>query len=457
MKKNCAVILAAGEGTRMKSGKPKVLAEVLFRPMIDWVLAAVREAGVEDVCAVTGHLSEMVCNHLDESVQTVLQAQRLGTGHAVIQAKAFIEAHIDGNVLVLNGDAPLMDRETITQALQFHTENGNSATVISACVADPTGYGRMVRDGEGKLERIVEQRDATEAEKKINEVNSGAYWFNCSDLLAAFDEIEAMGRTKKEIYLTDAIEIMLNRLQRADAFPAASSDVILGANDRWQLMELNTIARQKVLKKLMVSGVDIPCLDGVMIAPEVEIESDTQILPNTILLGKTKIAAGCVIGPNTRLEDCTVGADSVINASQCERSVIGARASIGPFSHLRAGSRLGDDVHCGNYTEGKNSVIGNGTKISHLTYVGDSDVGSGVNFGCGCATANYDGKHKFRTTVGDDCFIGCDTCLVSPVTLGDHAYVAAGSVVTDDVPAHTMAIARSRQSIRRKVRKYHED
>ncbi len=457
MQKNCAVILAAGEGTRMKSGKPKVLAEVLFQPMIDWVLSAVRDSGVEDVCAVTGHLSEMVCNHLDESVQTVLQTQRLGTGHAVIQAKDFIQAHEGGHVLVLNGDAPLMDSETITQALKFHTEANNSATVISACVTDPTGYGRMVRDAQGKLERIVEQRDASEAEKKINEVNSGAYWFNCRDLLEAFDEIEAMGRTKKEIYLTDAIEIMLNRMQNADAFPAASSDVILGANDRWQLMELNEIARKKVLKKLMVSGVDIPCTDGVIITPEVEIGQDTQILPNTILLGRTVIGSGCVIGPNTRLEDCTIGNDSVINASQAERSEVGARASIGPFSHLRAGSRLGDDVHAGNYTEVKNSVIGSGTKISHLTYVGDSDVGSGVNFGCGCATANYDGKKKFRTTIGDDCFIGCDTCLVSPVNLGDHAYTAAGSVITEDVPAQTMAIARSRQSIKRKVRKYHED
>lgn len=457
MNKNCAVILAAGEGTRMKSSKPKVLAEVLFTPMIDWVYSAVKSAGIDDICAVTGHLSEVVCAHLGDRCETVLQAQRLGTGHAVAQAKDFIQRHNGGNVLILNGDAPIIDEKTISDALAFHVSSGNSATVVSARVADPTGYGRMVRSADGMLERIVEQRDATEEEKRINEVNSGAYWFNCDDLLGALDEIASMGREKKEIYLTDAIEILLNKCMRADAFAAESADVILGANDRWQLMELNEIARKRILKQHMVSGVNIPCIDGVIIAPGCEIAADTSILPGTIIIGGTKIGKDCVIGPNSRLEGCTVGNGSTINATQCEYAEIGDGVSVGPFSHLRPNTVIKDGVHAGNFVEVKNSVVGEKTSISHLTYIGDSDVGEGVNIGCGCATANYDGTKKFRTKIGNKVFVGCHTCMVAPVELGDHSYTAAGSVITENVPEGTMAIARSRQTIKRKVRKYKDD
>lgn len=457
MNKNCAVILAAGEGTRMKSSKPKVLAQVMFVPMIDWVISAVRASGVEDICAVTGHLSETVCEYLGGACETVLQAQRLGTGHAVAQAKDFIASHVGGNVLVLNGDAPLIDAKTITDALTFHISKGNSATVISATVNDPAGYGRMVRGSDGLLERIVEQRDATEDEKKISEVNSGAYWFRCDDLLSALDDIAAMGRDKKEIYLTDAIEILINNGKRADAFTAENADVILGANDRYQLMKLNELARGRILKENMLNGVDIPCTDGVIISPQAVIGEDTQILPGTIITGAMVIGKGCVIGPDAKLDSCTVGDGSIINASQCEGCAIGSNVTVGPFAHLRPGCVISDGVHAGNFVEVKNSTVGEKTKISHLTYIGDSDVGEGVNVGCGCATANYDGTRKFRTTVGNKAFIGCHTCLVAPVTVGDHAYTAAGSVVTEDVPDGTMAIARSRQSIKRKVRKYNED
>lgn len=457
MNKNCAVILAAGEGTRMKSSKPKVLAQVLFTPMIDWVLAAVNEACVEDVCVVTGHLSEMVCEHLGGRCETVLQAQRLGTGHAVAQAKDFIAAHSGGNVLILNGDAPLIDAKTISDALDFHVSNGNSGTVISATVDNPAGYGRMVRGADGLLERIVEQRDASEEEKKICEVNSGAYWFNCDDLLGALDDIASMGREKKEIYLTDAIEILLNQCKCADAFTAESSDVILGANDRWQLMELNEIARKRILKSHMVNGVGVPCIDGVIVSPNVIIGADTEILPGTIITGETVIGRGCVIGPGSKVDSCKIGDGCVLNATQCENSTIGKNVKIGPFAHLRPGCVIADGAHAGNFVEIKNSTVGVGTKISHLTYVGDSDVGCGVNIGCGCATANYDGSKKFRTTIGDKAFIGCDTCMVAPVKIGEGAYTAAGSVITEDVPDGTMAIARSRQTIKRKVRKYNED
>ncbi len=441
----------------MKSSRPKVLAQVLFTPMIDWVYSAVKAAGVEDICAVTGHLSEVVCEHLGGRCETVLQAERLGTGHAVAQAKDFIAAHSGGNVLILNGDAPLIDKKTVEDALNFHIENGNSATVISARVPDPTGYGRMVRSAEGALERIVEQRDASEEEKKINEVNSGAYWFSCDALLGALDEIASMGREKKEIYLTDAIEILLNKSRRADAFPAESADVILGANDRYQLMELNEIARRKILKENMLKGVNIPCTDGVIISPNAQIAADTSVLPGTIILGNSKIGGFCTLGPNSRIEECEIGENTVINASQCEFAKIGSGVSIGPFSHVRPNSVIENGVHAGNFTEIKNSVIGEKTSVSHLTYIGDSDVGTGVNIGCGCATANYDGEKKFRTKIGSRAFVGCHTCMVAPVELGDGAYTAAGSVITENVPENTMAIARSRQTIKRKVRKYNED
>lgn len=457
MSKNCAVILAAGEGTRMKSAKPKVLAQVLFVPMIDWVVDAVREAGIDDICVVTGHLSEQVCDHLGDSCETVLQAQRLGTGHAVAQAKAFIARHSGGNVLVLNGDAPLIDSKTIGDSLAFHMSNGNSATVISAAVDNPTGYGRMVRSADGSLRRIVEQRDATDDEKKITEVNSGVYWFNCDDLLSVLDGIADAGRDKKEIYLTDAVEILLACDKRVDAFTAENADVILGANDRYQLMQLNEIARRKVLKENMLRGVDIPCTDGVIITPRAVIGADTQILPGTVITGRTVIGSGCVIGPDSKLDSCTVDDGCIIDASRCKNSTLGKNVTVGPFAHLRPGCVLSDGVHTGNFVEIKNSIVGKNTKVSHLTYIGDSDVGEGVNFGCGCATANYDGAQKFRTTVGDKAFVGCHTCLVAPVTVGEHAYTAAGSVVTDDVPDGTMAIARTRQTIKRKVRKYNED
>ncbi|MCQ2479296.1 MAG: NTP transferase domain-containing protein, partial [Clostridia bacterium] len=279
----CSVILAGGEGTRMKSSKPKVMAQVLFKPMIDWVISAAQGGGVKDICVVTGYKHEILEGHLGGRYATVLQAQRLGTGHAVMQAKDFIKEHIDGDVLILNGDAPLMDSETISDALKFHREGGNSATVISAKVANPFGYGRIQRTADGMLQKIVEQKEADEEQKKIDEVNSGAYWFNAEALLSALDTLmENHKDASKEYYLTDAIEIILSKGGKASAFTAKTADVVLGANDRAQLYELNEIARKQILIKHMKNGVSIPCIDGVIISPDAEIGADTQILPGTI-------------------------------------------------------------------------------------------------------------------------------------------------------------------------------
>lgn len=450
MGKDCAIILAAGEGTRMKTTKPKVLAEVLFKPMLDWVVDKTKQSGIEDICVVVGHLSDDVATHLEKGIETVIQKERLGTGHAVMQAGNFIAAHGDANVLILAGDAPLIDAETISQALKFHKQTGNSATVISAKVDNPFGYGRIVRDQHGALLKIVEERDASDAQKSIAEVNSGAYWFNAQALLSALERLQAFRKiagekASKEFYLTDAIEILLGLKLSATAFGARTPNVVLGANDRVQLAGLNEIARLDELRRHMINGVSIPCADGIIIGPDVEIGTDTVILPGTILRGRVQIGCGCTIGPNSLVENSEIGNNVVLNSVQCYQSKVSDSAEIGPFVRIRPGTVIGEKVLIGNFVEIKNSSVGKETKIAHLTYIGDSDVGSDVNVGCGCATANYSGKEKSRTVIKDGAFIGCNTCLVAPVSVGKNAYTAAGSTVTETVPDNALAIARSKQ------------
>ena len=448
MMKNCAVILAAGEGTRMKSLKPKAMAEVLFKPMIDWVTDCVEDSGTEDICVVTGHLGNVLKSHLDDKFETVIQEQRLGTGHAVMQARKFVEKHLGGNILVLNGDSPFIDVETVKNSLEYHISSSLSATVISAEIENPFGYGRIVRDKDGQLLKIVEQKEADEEEKKIKEVNSGVYWFRCDSLLNALDELAKVrleDSAKKEYYLTDAIEILRNSGEKTGAFAAESPEIVMGANDRAQLAVLNEIARRKVLDKHLANGVSIPFDDGVIICPDVEIENETVILPGTIITGDTKIDSGCEIGPNSVIKNCTVEAGTIIQHSYCYDSTIGKNAEIGPFVRIRPGCVVGDDTRVGNFVELKNSNIGNETKVSHLSYIGDSDVGEDVNIGCGCATVNFDGREKHRSTIGDGAFIGCGTNIISPVTIGKDGYVAAGSTIVEDVPDEALAIARSRQ------------
>ncbi len=449
MSNACVVILAAGEGTRMKSSKPKVMAEVLFKPMIDWVISAAENGGSENICVVTGYRHEILEEHLNGKYRTVLQSQRLGTGHAVMQAKEFISEFINGDVLILNGDAPLMDSDTIKKALEFHKESGNSATVISARVAEPFGYGRIQRDENGFLKAIVEEKEADENQKKINEVNSGAYWFNAEALLDALDTLaENHTDSSKEYYLTDAMEIILSKGGKASAFTAETSDVVLGANDRYQLYELNEIARKDVLKKHMKAGVSIPCIDGVIIGPDAVIGADTQILPGTIIKGKSEIGNGCNIGPNSLIENSVIHDNAGIDNTQVYSSEVKSGANIGPFVRIRPDCIVGENVRVGNFVELKNAKIGNKTAVSHLSYIGDADFGSNVNVGCGCATVNFNGRDKNKTVVGDNAFIGCSTYLVAPVNVGDNAFTAAGSVITEDVPADALAVARSRQVIK---------
>lgn len=450
--KVCAVVLAAGEGKRMKSELPKVLSEVLFKPMIDWVIDAAFAAGIPSVCTVVGRGAELVTSHIESSygngsigLTFRTQRERLGTAHAVAQASDFLSEMSGGHTLILCGDAPFISPDDIKRSLVSHTDSGNAVTVITANIEDPAGYGRIVRSGES-LAAIVEDKEAGAAERLIKEVNSGAYWFQTDVLLEVLHHI-GNRNSKGEYYLTDAVELILKAGRKAGAF-VASPDSVLGANDRKALALLNEIARNRQIDLHLDNGVDLFFRDGVIITPGVVIGEGTKILPGTVLKGQTIIGKNCTIGPNSWVEDCTIGDGTVINSSQCRESTVGAGVRMGPFSQLRPHCTVADFVKIGNFVEVKNSALGNKTSIAHLTYVGDSDVGERVNFGCGCVTVNYDGVNKARCTVGDGAFIGCNTNLIAPVTVGAGAYTAAGSTITEDVPDGALAIGRVRSEVK---------
>lgn len=443
----CAIILAGGKGTRMKADCPKVMCNVLFKPMISYVIDAVKEAGAEDICVITGYKHEEVEAYLSDDIKTAVQEPQLGTGHAVMQADEFIKFHKDDEILILNGDGPLMDAETINKAYDYHKSNHNAITLISAIVDDTEGIGHIKRDENGVLLRIVEHKDATPEEKKINESNAGCYWFNGADLLYALGNI-TNNNVQNEYYLTDCLEILIGTGKNAGAYVAQNSEVILGANDRRQLNDLNTIMRRNINTKLMLDGVDIPCTDGVIIGKDVKIGNSTVILPNTIILGDTVIGSGCTIGPNTYIDCSSVGDNVILDNCKILDSTVEDGVDAGPFVKVRANSTLKKGVHIGNFVEVKNSTVGEGSKSAHLTYIGDSDVGSDVNFGCGTVTCNYDGKNKFRCKIGDGAFIGCNTNLIAPVEVGEQAYIAAGSTITDSIPEKALSIARARQVIK---------
>ena len=446
MSHTCAVILAAGDGKRMKSQSSKVLCQVLFRPLIGWVCANCREAEVETIYAVVGRGAQDVCRALPEGVRTVVQEERLGTGHAVRCAEEFLREDTSRDVLVLLGDAPFLSSQVIRRAYEFHKASDNAMTVVSAQVEDPTGYGRILRDEKG-VRAIVEERDADDSQRQIREINSGACWYKAAALLEALAELTP-ANAQGELYLTDTLGILRGKGLRVDAFDAGDSRVVLGANTRRDLARLNGIAREMVFDRLYQEGVDIPVTDGVIISPEAKIGPDTQILPGTIIKGGTVIGKGCVIGPGSVLEDAEIGDRCVVRSTYITRSVLEEDVQIGPFSQVRPGCRICRGVRIGDFVEVKNSIIGEGTHAAHLTYIGDTDCGARVNFGCGVAVANYNGREKFRSTIGDDCFIGCNTNLVSPVKIGSGAYTAAGTTVTVDVPEDAVCIGRSREVIK---------
>lgn len=445
MKTGC-LILAGGAGKRMKSERPKVLCEVLKKPMLGWVLDAARSFGFDALGVVTGHRRELTEEYLagyskanSADISTYYQPQQLGTGNAVKQAEELIKS--TDRVCVLCGDAPFIDAETLKRSLDHHEKSGSSVTVISAEIADPTGYGRIIRDG-GKFSAIREHKECSPAELEICEVNSGAYWFNSDKLLEALPKLSD-NNASGEFYLTDCVEIIGN----ASAYSSENSDIVLGANSRKSLFELNEKARLNVLERLMDNGVSFITTDGIIIGADVKIGCDTTILPNTIILGKTTIGKDCEIGANSHIEDCTIGDNVILNNVQAYSAVVEDNVKIGPFAQLRPGTVIRKGVKIGDFVEIKNSDIGENTAVAHLTYLGDSDVGRGVNFGCGCVTANYDGINKYRTEIGSHAFIGCNTNLIAPVKIGENATTAAGSTITKDVPENSLAVERGHARI----------
>ena len=443
---NNAVILAGGQGKRMKSDIPKPMFKVLGEPMLEWVIKACENAELSNLCIVKGFMAEYIDEYLNGRYETVLQSERLGTGHAVMQARSFMEKNKDGNTLVLCGDAPFIDSDTIKKSLEMHINENNSITVITAEIECPQGYGRIVR-GKTGLSSIVEEKDATDAQREIKEVNSGAYWFKTADLLEYLGEL-TQNNSQGEYYLTDSVFIALGKGRNVNAYISENPNVVLGANDRKGLLNLNTVARMEVIEKHLANGVEFTCTDGVVIGRDVKIEAGTEILAGTNLLGNTVIGKECSIGPNCIIEDCVIEDNVSLNYVQAFKSKIDAGVKIGPWVHIRPGSHIKSKVKIGDFVEIKNSTIGEGTAVAHLTYVGDSDVGKKVNFGCGTVTVNYDGIVKSRCEIGDNCFIGCNTNLVAPVKLGKGVYTAAGTTVTKDVPDYALAIDRGTVQIK---------
>ena len=403
-----ALILAAGQGTRMKSALPKVLHRVCGVPMVEQVIRVVRQAGFAKCVVITGFKEELVRKDLSgQHVDFVHQAEQLGTGHAVMQGAPLLTDR-EGYVLVICGDTPLLRSETIASLAETCRKENASAAVLTAILTDPFGYGRVLRDEKGQMTSIVEQKDGTPEQLAVHEINTGTYVFKAGPLLDALKKIDNKN-AQGEYYLTDVFEIMIREGQKV--IPVAAEDA-----------------------------------DETYVEQDVEVGQDTILYPGTILQGKTVIGKDCIIGPDTQLTDVTVGEGTHLNRVYAHECTIGNFDEIGPFVHLRPNTVLHDHIKIGNFVEVKNSTVDDGTKLPHLIYCGDSDLGRNVNFGCGTVTVNFDGKTKHRCRVDDHAFIGCNTNLVAPVHIGERAFTAAGSTITKDVPAKALSVARARQT-----------
>jgi bifunctional UDP-N-acetylglucosamine pyrophosphorylase/glucosamine-1-phosphate N-acetyltransferase len=436
------VILAAGEGKRMKSAVPKVLHGICGRPLVEWPIAAAAGVGGNPV-VVVGRGREEVMRRLEGSgVSFAVQEEQKGTGHAVMMARGEIESA--DCVLVLPGDMPLIRPETVRKLVDCVVKDNRDAAVLYTVAGDPAGYGRILRDEYGDIRGIVEHRDATPAQREIREINTSAYCFNRDMLLFALDHM-GCDNDQKEFYLTDAIAIIANMGGKVSGVEGEPEEGA-GVNDRAQLAQAAAVLRERINRAHMLAGVTIVDPESTYIDWDVKIGRDTVIYPGNVLESGTVIGEGCTLYPNSRIYKSRIGDRTDVTSSVITETVIGSGCHVGPFAYTRPGSRIGSNIKIGDFVEIKNSSIGDGTKISHLTYVGDADVGRDVNLGCGVVFVNYDGRRKYRTTVEDGAFIGCNTNLVAPVTVGKRGYTAAGSTITEDVPEDALAIARSRQA-----------
>ncbi|SDO59566.1 bifunctional UDP-N-acetylglucosamine diphosphorylase/glucosamine-1-phosphate N-acetyltransferase GlmU [Alkalicoccus daliensis] len=439
-----AVVLAAGKGTRMKSKLYKVLHPVCGKPMVQHIVDQLQSCSVNEIVTIVGHGAETVQEQLGSATSYALQAEQLGTGHAVMQAEEKLSGK-PGTTLVVCGDTPLLTAETMEQLLQFHEEKGAKASVLTAHAENPAGYGRVLRDEQGKVMKIVEQKDATEEEQKVQEINTGTY---CFDNEALFETLKKVGNdnSQGEYYLPDVIEILQEEGEAVFAYQSEHFHETMGVNDRVALSEAEKWMKKRTNEHWMREGVTIVDPLNTYIGTDVEIGRDTVIQPGTVLEGNTIIGEQCEIGPHTEIKNSRVANETTIKQSVVHASDVGSNVSIGPFSHLRPETSLADEVRVGNFVELKKISMGKGSKASHLSYLGDAEIGAGVNMGCGSITVNYDGQKKYLTKIEDGAFVGCNSNLIAPVTVGAGSYVAAGSTITEDVPGESLAIARQRQT-----------
>nr|WP_202545349.1 bifunctional UDP-N-acetylglucosamine diphosphorylase/glucosamine-1-phosphate N-acetyltransferase GlmU [Streptomyces sp. SID5606] len=442
------VVLAAGEGTRMKSATPKVLHELCGRSLVGHVLAASGELDPQNLVVVVGHAREQVTAHLAEvapDVRTAVQEQQNGTGHAVRMGLEALGGAVDGTVVVVCGDTPLLTGATLKALATTHSADGNAVTVLTAEVPDATGYGRIVREeATGAVTAIVEHKDATEAQRAIREINSGVFAFDGRLLADALGKVRT-DNSQGEEYLTDVLGILREAGHRVGASVAGDHREIAGINNRVQLSEARRILNDRLLTGAMLAGVTVVDPASTWVDVTVTFERDVVVHPGTQLHGSTHLAEGSEVGPNSRLTDTRVGAGARVDNTVAYGSDVGPQASVGPFAYLRPGTRLGLKSKVGTYVETKNASIGEGTKVPHLSYVGDATIGEYTNIGAASVFVNYDGQDKHHTTIGSHCRTGSDNMFVAPVTVGDGSYTAAGSVITKDVPPGSLAVARGQQ------------
>ncbi|WP_100332735.1 bifunctional UDP-N-acetylglucosamine diphosphorylase/glucosamine-1-phosphate N-acetyltransferase GlmU [Bacillus xiapuensis] len=438
-----AVILAAGKGTRMKSKLYKVLHPVCGKPMVEHVIDQISDLHTKKIVTIVGHGADEVKGYLGEKSVFALQEEQLGTAHAVMQAEEILGSE-HGCTLVVCGDTPLIKSETMEALVNYHQKQNAKATILTGYTDAPDGYGRIIRNEDGMVERIVEHKDATAEERKVKEINTGTYCFDNRSLFEALKKV-SNDNSQGEYYLPDVIEILKSAGEIVAAYQTEDFSETLGVNDRVALSQAEAIMQKRINRKHMQDGVTLISPQNTYIGSDVSIGADTVIYPGTIISGHTVIGRDCEIGPNSEISNCRIGDRTKVRQSVAADSEIGSGVNIGPFAHIRPASEIHDEVKVGNFVEIKKSVFGKGSKASHLSYIGDAEVGANVNIGCGSITVNYDGKNKHLTKIEDDVFIGCNSNLVAPVTVGKGAYVAAGSTITDDVPGEALSIARSRQ------------
>ena len=444
--KLAAVILAAGKGTRMKSAQPKVVHPVAGRPMVTFPVDRARQLGCQPTVLVVGHGAEAVQALLaDSPVSFVVQAEQLGTGHALLCAREALRG-FSGTLLLLCGDVPLLRDETLEQLISEHEKNHAAVTVLTAELTEPFGYGRVLRQGDEVL-GIVEQKDATAEQQTIREINTGIYAFEAPFVFEALDSV-GCDNAQREYYLTDVLAAARTAGRRVGAVVLADADEAMGINDRVQLAQASAVMRRRINERLMRAGVTLIDPAQTYIEPQVEIGPDTVVYPGVCLGGQTRIGSGCLIEAQVTIRDCQLEDNIHVKAgSVLEGSQVGPETAIGPMAHLRPGTVLAGHNKIGNFVETKKSHIGLGSKASHLTYIGDAELGANVNIGCGTITCNYDGVNKHKTIIEDDVFVGSDTQFVAPVRIGRNSLIGAGSTITKDVPANALALSRSQQKV----------